>query len=512
MNRHANFSFRLLNKTLARKTAGLQKTVCDHPKIIFAAVILLFSVAGMISCEKEEQLPEPEEPAKEQIIFSRREFRAAWITTVGSYDWPTTKDNPDAQKAELIAILDRCRALNFNTVIFQIRPTADAFYPSALEPWSVYLTGTQGKDPGYDPLKFAIEEAHKREMELHAWINPYRIGSTSAQLASNHVAVKNPSWVVVYNNIRYFNPGIPEVRQHLVAVVKDIVTRYDVDAIHFDDYFYPDGAKSAGNPFGFNDQAAYLQYGNGADIHTWREDNVKTMVLSVSQAIRSTRPAVCFGISPAGKRENSVKLYADPFVWLQQKWIDYLVPQIYWEFNHPTADFGQVADFWNSNALGIPVFAGIAAYKFKDPQYPAFASVSEFGHQIDKTRSLPNLHGCAFFRIKYLENSELFNYLATKFPHETLSPLQNPFRGITPARPAVTVNNQLIRWSQVTGAVKYAVYILKKEPEKKNSYRAEPVKVTQSLQFSGTRGSSYLVTAVGAGNIESEKSDIVTIK
>ncbi len=269
------------------------------------AVLLAVLILTIISCNKEDDLTDqPYDPAKDEIVKSRNEIRAAWVATVSNLDWPVTKSNPDAQKSELIAILNHCQSLNFNAVILQVRPTADAFYPSALEPWSSYLTGTQGIDPGYDPLKFAVEEAHKRGMEFHAWLNPYRIGATSITLASGHVALKNPDWVVTFNNVRYFNPGVPEVIAHLKSVVKDIITRYDIDAIHFDDYFYPSGAKSTTDPFVFNDKTAWEKYGAGKDIHTWRADNVSRMVSEVSQMIHSANPGVLFGISPSGRREE----------------------------------------------------------------------------------------------------------------------------------------------------------------------------------------------------------------
>lgn len=245
-------------------------------------------------------------------------------------------------------MLDMRKNLNINAVILQIRPTADAFYPSALEPWSYYLTGTQGKYPGYDPLKFAIEEVHKRGMEFHAWLNPYRIGWDRILLAKNHVAVKNPSWLVKFKRNQYFNPGIPEVRQHLNVVIKDLVTKYDLDAIHFDDYFYPHGSK-VDDPFVFDDRDAFAKYGDGRDITTWRSDNVNTMVREVFETVKSTKKEVLFGISPAGRRENSFALYADPFTWLENKWVDYLVPQIYWEFGHPVADLAH----WRTT--GIPI-------------------------------------------------------------------------------------------------------------------------------------------------------------
>ncbi|MDP2336191.1 MAG: family 10 glycosylhydrolase [Bacteroidota bacterium] len=481
-------------------------------------LIILILISLVWSCRKDDTIPEideatrPYDAEKDQIVPDKKEIRAAWIATVGNYDWPTTKANPDAQKSELLVHLEHCRMLNFNAVIMQIRPTADAFYPSDLEPWSIYLTGVQGQDPGYDPLKFAIDEAHKRGMEFHAWLNPYRIGATSVVLASSHVAVKNPSWMVTFAGNRYFNPGLPEVRAHLMAVVKDIITRYDVDAIHFDDYFYPSGAKSTSNPFGFDDKAAFEKYGNGKDIHTWRADNVNLMVSEVNQVTKANKPGVLFGISPSGRRENSLDLYADPFIWLDNKWVDYLAPQIYWEFGHATADFGKQAAFWSSNARGIPMVIGIAAYKFKDPAYPAYGSVTEFDRQIEEVRKNTNLNGCFFFRMKYLENQELSSFLKTKYQYPSLLPVMGQLTAPAAAAPLVTLSGSKLSWDAVSSAEKYAVYLLEKDKVLLNFYQAHAVQVFSDTQFVGLAGKSYFVTASNNDHVESARSAVFTIK
>lgn len=485
-------------------------------RIIKFLTLLAFAMV-VWTCKDEIDLPEenmdlPYDATKDEIVVAKKEIRAAWITTVGNYDWPTTKGNAEAQKAELTGILNRCHLFNFNAAILQIRPVADAFYPSQLEPWSVYLTGTQGQDPGYDPLKFAIEESHKRGMEFHAWLNPYRIGSTSAVLSANHPAIKNPSWVVEYKNVRYFNPGMPEVRAHLIAVVKDIVTRYDVDAIHFDDYFYPDGSKSAVNPFEFDDQVAFNKYANGTDIHTWRADNVNLMVSEVSAAVKNIKPRVLFGISPAGRRENSLNLYADPFVWMDNKWIDYLAPQIYWEFGHSVADFGTLASFWNSNARNIPVVIGIAAYKFSDPAYPAYASVSQFERQVDEVRKGNNLAGCFWFRMKYLEKVELHNFLKEKYKFKSVLPVMGKLTAPNPETPVPAPNGLVLSWNKSTGAEKFAVYLLEKDKLLNHKFNANAVQISTDLQFTGESGKSYFITGINSDNIESARSVVVTLK
>jgi len=482
--------------------------------------VLVLLVLIVWSCNDDDDALDPDineitrqyDPAKDELVADKKEIRAAWIATVGNYDWPTTKGNAEAQKLELTMQLSRCMTLNFNAVILQVRPVADAFYPSSLEPWSVYLTGVQGQDPGYDPMKYAIDEAHRMGMEFHAWLNPYRIGNVSAVLASSHVAVKNPSWVVVYNGVRYFNPGLPEVRSHLVAVVKDIITRYDVDAIHFDDYFYPSGAKSTLNPFGFDDKAAFEKYGTGKDVHTWRADNVNRMVAEVSQVIKANKPGVLFGISPSGRRENSIDLYADPFVWLDNKWVDYLAPQIYWEFGHAVADFGKLTAFWNDNARGVPIVIGIAAYKFKDSAYPAYGSISEIERQMDDIHSKPNLYGCFFFRMKHLENLEIQNLLKSKYRYKSVLPPMGKTIVPEPLAPVLSVSGTQLNWMVVSGAAKYVVYELEKDNKSENTFLAHVVELNYDRKFTGFTGKSYFVTALSSENAESEKSAIVTIK
>ncbi len=485
-------------------------------KINRSWIIILISIV-VVSCNKNDGefiVDDPGSaiynPATDRITIEKKEFRGVWIATVGNLDWPGTKGNAEAQKQELIILLDNCKSLNMNAVVLQVRPNADAFYNSSIEPWSIYLTGTQGVDPGYDPLAFAIEEAHKRNLELHAWLNPYRIGATSVNLAANHVVNSHPSWMVVFNNVRYFNPGIPEVRNHLVNVVKDIVTRYDIDAIHFDDYFYPSGAKSTSNPFVFDDKTAWDTYANGQDVHLWRSDNVNLMVRSVSEAVKATNPKVWFGISPSGRRENSLDLYADPLVWINNSWIDYLVPQIYWEFGHPTADYHGLANYWNDNARGVKMFIGIAAYKFKDPAYPAFGNVSEFGRQIDKVREKSSLNGEVFFRAKFLENIELKNYLIQKFQYKSLSPLTKTKGILNNDLPVISLNGNSLSWTGIN-SIKTGVYVLVNDPVMKSRFTAKLADITSEKIFTGLPGKSYFITSVNNDNVESVRSNIVTL-
>jgi uncharacterized lipoprotein YddW (UPF0748 family) len=347
-----------------------------------------------------------------------------WIATVNSLDWPSKAgDKAEKQQRELIAILDTLERLNFNAVIFQIRPTADAFYRSKSEPWSVYLTGEQGKAPdkNWDPLSFMASECHKRGMELHAWMNPFRISQKlTDKLSDKNIAVRHPDWVVTYAGKQYLDPGIPAVRDYLTGVVKEVVMNYDIDAIHFDDYFYP--YPVANTPF--PDTLSFKQNPNGfqpAEIENWRRANVDSIIYTLSRTIKKIKPKVKFGISPFGVWKNydtdyngSVTsagttnfdhLFADVTRWQQMGWIDYLIPQIYWEIGHPTVDYITLANWWNEKAFEHHVYIGHALYKLEEGTSEAWKSDRELPEQIRISRKLKNVEGSAFFRMKYLDKN-----------------------------------------------------------------------------------------------------------
>ncbi len=464
---------------------------------------LVFSILVIVSCSKEGTEPEKPpvvelskefNPATDKVIL-KHEFRAAWLTTVGNYDWPPKNASPEVQKAELISIIDKLKDLNFNVILFHIRPTSDAFYKSKLVPWSIYLTGTQGQDPGFDPLQVAIDAAHERGMEVHGWLNPYRVGSTSTVLASNHPVVLHPDWCIEYSNNRYLNPGMPEVQAHLQSVIKEIIDNYDIDGIHFDDYFYPSGAKSTSNPFGFNDKASFEQYGGSMNIHTWREKNVDNMVRDVSQLIKSINPKIVFGISPQGVQENSMTVYANALSWLQNKWLDYLAPQIYWQIGHPTADFSTVIRYWDSNANGTPIIPGLAAYKYGDSNYPAY-TLQEMLNEVAMGRFLNSVSGNCWFRVAYFASNSLGNYIkSTIYPAPSLIPKLGSYNEAVPATPSVKLDQKTISWNSVTNAKQYAVYELVRDGKTKN-WNALSRQLSSSLSFTGSSGKNYLVIAV----------------
>ncbi|MEV6160881.1 family 10 glycosylhydrolase [Streptomyces sp. NPDC052052] len=344
------------------------------------------------------------------------ELRGMWIATVVNVDWPSTTGLTAAeQKAELIAYLDEAVDRRLNAVIFQVRPTADALWPSPYEPWSQYLTGVQGKDPGWDPLGTAVEEAHRRGLELHAWFNPYRVANHTdpSRLVSTHPARLHPEWVLPYGGKLYYNPGIPEVRRFVQDAMLDAVRRYDIDAVHWDDYFYP--YPVAGQVF--DDDATYATYGAGfTDKAAWRRDNTDKLVRETAERIKSIKRNVRFGISPFGVWRNVATdplgsdtkagvqtyddLYADTRGWVQKGWIDYICPQIYWNIGFAAADYAKLLPWWDEvvRGTGVDLFVGEALYKAGDPAQPAaWQDPAELSRHLDFAAGYDQVRGHVYF-------------------------------------------------------------------------------------------------------------------
>lgn len=347
------------------------------------------------------------------ISFAQNyEFRGVWIATVDNIDWPRKNQfNSDSQKTEFIRQLDLHKSNGMNAVIVQVRPATDAFYPSQYEPWSQWLTGTQGKPPVpyYDPLEFTIEESHKRGFEYHAWCNPYRANFSvgKASIAPNHITKLHPEWFVQYGNTMYFDPGNKDGQDWVVTVIKDMVGRYNIDALHMDDYFYP--YPIAGRDF--PDTASYKKHGHGMNKADWRRSNVDSIIYKLSVAIKETKPWVKFGISPFGVWRNSNKdpvgsptksgitnyddLYADILLWLKNKWIDYVAPQIYWEFSQPNAPFQPLLDWWNEHSYGRQVYIGLGI--FRAGSNAAWRDRNQIPKQIESIRDKENVQGAIYF-------------------------------------------------------------------------------------------------------------------
>lgn len=388
----------------------------------------------------------------------KREFRGAWVATYFGIDWPNRNHTPRQQRDAFIEIADHHQQTGITAMFVQVRSQADAMYPSEIVPWSFYLTPAKanGNEPAepWDPLQFMIEACHARGIEFHAWLNPYRAIGNIANInnfAPGHVARQHPEWLIANGAERILDPGIPEVRQHINEVVMDIVNRYDVDGIHFDDYFYPNAA--------FNDDATFAAYHRGFTVRAdWRRDNINLLIENISGEIKTSKPWVEFGVSPSGIWRNGgegsattglqhyVSLYADSRKWLQEGWIDYLCPQVYWYNGQPGADYKVLIPWWNNNAFGRLIYIGMAGYKVGETAQGAVwtNNRSEIPDQVRMNRSseYPNIYGQSIYNTTSMRSNKL-NFrdsLQEHFYHiPALQPLM-PWIDNTPPQPAAELS------------------------------------------------------------------------
>ena len=355
---------------------------------------------------------------QQQSPYPKREFRGAWIQAVNGQfrGIPTEK-----LKQTLIDQLNSLQGAGINAIIFQVRPEADALYASQLEPWSRFLTGVQGQAPSpyWDPMQFMIDECHKRGMEFHAWINPYRVKtSLKSELSPNHLYNIHPEWFVTYNNQLFFDPALPESRRHICMVVADIVSRYDVDAIHMDDYFYPYPAKG----MDFPDDASFARYGGGfTNRADWRRSNVNILIQKIHETIRGLKPWVKFGISPfgiyrnekndpLGSKTNGLQnyddLYADVLLWARNGWVDYNIPQIYWQIGHPAADYETLVKWWAKNTENRPFFIGQSVMNTIQNADPKNPSMNQLPRKMALERAYQTIGGsCQWPASAVVENA-----------------------------------------------------------------------------------------------------------
>ncbi|GAA1112501.1 glycoside hydrolase family 10 protein [Nocardiopsis metallicus] len=417
----------------------------------------------------------------------KREMRGAWLTTVRNIDWPSEPGlSADEQKAELDQWLDESVEMGLNAVFLHARPTADAVYDSELEPWARYLTGEQGGDPGYDPLEYAVEEAHKRGLEMHAWFNPYRVGLQDPDienLADDHPVKQNPDWLVDFGKEAYVDPGNPEVREWVTAVIMDVVERYDIDGMHFDDFFYPypqDGAT-------FDDDASWEAHGGDFDDRgDWRRDNVDQLMRDVHGQIQETKPWVSFGVSPFGIWRNDATdpsgspssglqsydaQYADTRTWIQEGTIDYVAPQLYWERGFSTADYEALTDWWANEVEGtdVDLYVGQGAYRLGESGWTGDDALST---QLDYSSENEQVMGDIYFSIKSMrDNPDAVNHLLDNhYAQPALPPVIDSPEGEGPRVGAPTgVTAQAgdetveVEWQAIEGARFYAVYRLPAE-------------------------------------------------
>lgn len=416
--------------------------------------------------------------------YPKREFRAAWIQSVNGQfrGMPTEK-----LKQNLIGQLNSLQKARINAIIFQVRPEADALYASRLEPWSRFLTGVQGKapEPYWDPMQFMIDECHKRGMEFHAWINPYRTKTTlKSELAPNHVYNIHPEWFVTYGDQLYFDPALPESRRHICMVVSDIVSRYDVDAIHMDDYFYPYPIKGKDFP----DDASFARFGGGfSNKGDWRRSNVNVLIKKLHETIREIKPWVKFGVSPFGIYRNESSdplgsktkglqnyddLYADVLLWAREGWIDYNIPQIYWHIGHPVADYETLVKWWARNTENRPLFIGQSVMNTVQNADPKNPSINQLPRKMALQRAYQTIGGsCQWPASAVVENVGKYRdaLIAEYHKYPALPPVFDFMDNEAPAKvrkmkPVWTEDGYILFWTapkykeEMNRAVQYVVY------------------------------------------------------
>ncbi len=350
-------------------------------------------------------------------------FRGAWIATVANIDWPTAEAVGDTEKqqAEMVWLLDSLEAIGINAIIFQVRPTADALYYSELEPTSHWLVGTQGAPLTWDPLEWTIQEAHKRNMEVHVWLNPYRVNlakTDTSEICAEHIWRKHREWFWEYNKQWYFDPGLEVTREWICTIVQDIVLRYDIQAIHMDDYFYP--YPSGGKPI--PDTKTFAKYPRGFDnIAEWRRNNVNLAIQDIHRTIRECNKNVQFGISPFGVWRNASvdstgsattagitnydDLYADIRLWIKSGWIDYVLPQLYWEIGKKAADYEILAHWWANEVHGTNcrLYIGMAPYRLENASAKnPWGQGNEISRQMQLNRTIPEITGECFYSTRPL--------------------------------------------------------------------------------------------------------------
>lgn len=473
--------------------------------------------------------------AQQQAFYPKREFRGAWIQAVnGQFRGKSTAQ----VKQQLLRDLDALQHAGINAVIFQVRPEADALYASRLEPWSRYLTGTQGQapDPYWDPMQFMIDECHKRGMEFHAWINPYRArASMSNPVSPKHITQQHPEWFLQYGNQLFFDPALPESRTWICRVVTDIVNHYDIDAIHMDDYFYP--YPVAGQDF--PDDASYARYGAGfSNKGDWRRNNVNLLIQAVQQTVKRLKPWVKFGVSPFGIYRNEKSdplgsqtnglqnyddLYADVLLWAREGWIDYNIPQIYWQVGHPAADYETLVRWWALHSENRPLFIGQSILNTVQNTDPRDASQDQMALKFALQRGFQSIEGsCQWYTQNITENVNGYaDRLATNYHrYPALQPIfefidSKAPRKIRKLKPVWTADGYMLFWTapkfktEMDRPVRYVVYSFAKGETVDLEDPTHIVAITGDTYIRlpydfGGREYRYVVTALDRLNNESK--------
>lgn len=474
------------------------------------------------------------------IKHKKREMRAVWIATVANLDWPSKKGlDSESQKKEFIDMLDLFQKNKINTVIIQVRPSGDAIYPSKYSNWSEWLTGEQGKSPYpyYDPLKFIIQECHKRCMEVHAWFNPFRavFNYKKQQICKNHITNQHPEWTITYGNHKYLDPGIPEVREYITTVIKEVVENYDIDAIHFDDYFYP-----YSNGKDFPDNISFQDYGESFNNKKdWRRENINKFIKSVSENIHKTKPELKFGISPfpvwRTKRNDKAgvdlaasssydDLSADILLWMKRGWIDYVMPQLYGHIGHEKLDYLKLASWWSEHTHNANLYIGQAIYKINpESEYIEWQDSRQLIKQIEVNQRYSKIKGHSFFRAGFLKANPLGvnEKLRSSFhKYPAINPINNKIKPIIPQRPKLAILEQeessyTLSWD--SHSKKNAYFIIYRSKGFFRSFKAKNIYLITSeseinIPTKDAEGYKYFVTSVSRTHHESKAEKAYTIR
>ena len=495
-----------------------------------AGLLPLLVTAG--ACAAAARVPTPDPAAGPPAVT--REFRGVWVATVGNIDWPTVPGlPPDSQKAELLAIMDRAVQLRLNAIILQVRTQADALYESQLEPWSEFLTGTMGQAPSpfYDPLQFAIEAAHQRGLELHAWFNPYRARTPAARsaVAATHISVARPELVRTYGTHLWMDPGEPAVQQHSIDVMVDVLRRYDVDGIHIDDYFYPYRERdSARVEIPFPDDASWQRYLDGGgrlSRSDWRRHNVDEFVRRLYVVIKEVKPAVKFGVSPIGSWRPGYppegccfdayeQIYADARKWLAEGWLDYFVPQLYRPMADTLMNYGLMLGWWGEqNLQGRHVYVGMIPNSVRSERRPNGWSREEIVGQIYVARGHPAAQGHVHFSARALmasPDSLVERLQRTVYRTPALVPVSEWLpRGLKPAPPRITLASgsnpaEVVVRLEPGGGEEVRLWVVR--ARYRSGWQTEVVSSAQrEVALKGTGALAELaVSAVSARGVESD--------
>jgi len=464
------------------------------PALALATLVPIAGTAGPTTAHADPSHGGPRHHAcQPDPAVPKRQVRADWIASVVNIDWPSKPGLPVAeQKDELEAFLDEAVGRKLNAVVLQVRPTADTFWPSELEPWSKYLTGTPGQDPGYDPLEFAVREAHERNLELHAWFNPYRVSMDTDRdaLAPDSPATQHPEWVKAYGGKLYYDPGLPQVRELTTDVIMEAVRRYDIDGVHFDDYFYPYPSGDAE----FDDDASFAEHGGDYPATPegradWRRHNTDLLVRGLDKRIHDAKPWVKFGVSPFAVWRNQATdprgsattagaetyddLYADTRKWVRREWLDYVAPQVYWNIGFEPAAYDALVPWWSEQVerTDVQLYIGQATYKVGvSTQDPAWDDPREMTKHLFFNRDYPEVDGDIYFSAKQVRANRLGHMDIVEADHYSRPALQPVTEGV-PGRGPKKVHR--LRADRVSGGVRmtwrgrgdsYAVYRIDDRP------------------------------------------------